>query len=191
MAGNKYSAQGKACLVPAASRESEVRDWSLLAVMGPDETLPGYARGNAGNVFQYHGAGPIVFERSSRARELLIAGQSTRRRHAGPFYLRADELNDLVHRRPGLENRGYASLLQAIDILVGDDASHDHDHIVHLVLLEQVHHAGHDRIVRARKESKARSPAHLPAAPRSRSSPASAATRCRSLPCPHRATRER
>jgi hypothetical protein len=53
-----------------------------------------------------------------------------------PLHIRADELNDFIHRRARLENRRHAGLLQPFDILIWNDPAHQHDHIVHLVLLE-------------------------------------------------------
>ena len=40
------------------------------------------------------------------------------------------------------------------DILIRNDAADNHDHIVHLVLSEQVHDSRHNRVVRARKNRK-------------------------------------
>ncbi len=42
-----------------------------------------------------------------------------------------------------------------IDVLVGDDAAEHDQHVIHLVLLEQVHHARDDGVVRAGENRKA------------------------------------
>ena len=50
-----------------------------------------------------------------------------------------------------LKDRGHAQLLKSIDILIGDDATHKHKHIVYFVLLQEIHHTGNDGVVRARQ----------------------------------------
>ena len=35
----------------------------------------------------------------------------------------ADEFDDVIHWSAGLENSGYANFLEALDILIGDDAA--------------------------------------------------------------------
>ena len=60
-----------------------------------------------------------------------------------------DELDDVVHGGAGLEDAGHADFLEALDILIGNDAAHQHEDIVHFVLLEQVHYAWDDGVVRA------------------------------------------
>src|SRR4029077_8571555 len=66
----------------------------------------------------------------------------------------ADELDDVVHRGAGLEDAGHADFLEAFDILIGDDPANQHQHIIHFVLLQQVHHAWNDGVVRARENRK-------------------------------------
>src|ERR1039458_5908335 len=71
------------------------------------------------------------------------------------LHVLADEFYDVVHRGAGLEDAGDAYLFQSFHILVGDNAADQHQHIVHLIFLEQVHHARNNRIVRARKNREA------------------------------------
>src|SRR5712664_1296189 len=72
----------------------------------------------------------------------------TSRRNALDFNIAADELHNVVHRRSRLEDRRHTRLLQPSDVLIRNNPAHQHDHILHLVLLEQIHHARHDGIVR-------------------------------------------
>src|SRR6266700_3184943 len=62
-----------------------------------------------------------------------------------------NEFHDLIHGGAGLEDGGDTRFLQRIYVLVGDNSAEDQQHIVHLVLLEQIHYTGNDRIVRTRK----------------------------------------
>src|SRR5258708_28307413 len=77
--------------------------------------------------------------------------RSLNRRDAMRFHMLADELNDVVHRSPRLENAGHADLLEAFNILIGDNAANQDQHVVHFPLLQQVHHARNDGVVRARE----------------------------------------
>jgi len=52
---------------------------------------------------------------------------------------------------PGWKTAATPESLSASIILIGNDSAHQHQDIVHLVPLEQVHDAGDDRIVRARE----------------------------------------
>jgi hypothetical protein len=70
-------------------------------------------------------------------------------RHAVRFHVRADELDNVVHGSAWLKNCRNPDLLQARDILIGNDATHQHQHVIHLILLEQIHDPRHDRIMRA------------------------------------------
>src|SRR5271157_3653739 len=70
-------------------------------------------------------------------------------RYAARLHVAADELDDGIHRRARLKHRGHAALFQGFHILVGNDAAYQHQHVVHLVLFQQVHHARHDGVVRA------------------------------------------
>ena len=72
-------------------------------------------------------------------------------RYAVRLHVLADELDDVVHGRAGLKDSGYSDFLEAFDVLVGNDATDQHQHVVHMVLLEKVHHARDDGIVRAGK----------------------------------------
>src|SRR5271169_6606251 len=76
---------------------------------------------------------------------------SAGRRYGGALHVRANKLHDLVHRCARLENRRHARLLESINILIRDDPAYQHDYVIHLVALEQVHYARHDRIVGARE----------------------------------------
>ena len=67
----------------------------------------------------------------------------------------ADEFDDVVHRGAGLEDAGNADLFEAVDILIGDDAADEDEHVVHFVLLEQIHDARDDGVVRTGKNGKA------------------------------------
>jgi hypothetical protein len=80
------------------------------------------------------------------------------RGHAVWLHIGTNEFYDLVHGRTGLENRAHTRPLQAIHILVGDDAAHEHQHVIYLVLLEEVHNARHYGIVRPGKN---RQPDHV------------------------------
>src|SRR5262249_36242679 len=57
-------------------------------------------------------------------------------------------------RGAGLEDCGHPGFLETVDVLIGDNAAHEDDDVVHLVLLEQVHHARNDRVVRAGEDRK-------------------------------------
>src|SRR5579863_1214258 len=78
-------------------------------------------------------------------RENDLAGYGSR------SYVAANKSHDVVHGGAGLEHSGDTDFLQGIDILIGNDSADQYQNVVHLVLLEQVHHPGHDSIVRARK----------------------------------------
>src|SRR5215471_19249194 len=67
----------------------------------------------------------------------------------------ANEANDVIHRSPGLEDRGYAPLFEIRNVLVGNDSADDNEHIVHSIVSQEIHHARHDGIVRARENRKA------------------------------------
>src|SRR5208282_117979 len=72
--------------------------------------------------------------------------------HAVRLHVLANKLHDVVHRGAGLEDGGHADFLEPFDILIGDDAADHYHHIIHFVLLQQVHHARHDGVVRARED---------------------------------------
>src|SRR6185369_4630684 len=55
-----------------------------------------------------------------------------------------DELDDVIHRSAGLENPANPRLLKSCNILVGNNSSHQHEHVVHLVLLHQIQHTWND-----------------------------------------------
>lgn len=79
--------------------------------------------------------GPLFFPKligSCASRGLKRSGIG---RHTARLYIRPDKLDDGIHRRTGLKDCGYAAFLQGVDILIGDDAANQHQHIVHLVLL--------------------------------------------------------
>src|SRR5262249_50542484 len=61
----------------------------------------------------------------------------------------ADELHDLVHRRPGIEDAGHAGFLHDLKVLLGDDPADQKQDIVHLVLVEQFIHTRYYGVVRA------------------------------------------
>src|ERR1700682_1575069 len=63
----------------------------------------------------------------------------------------ADELNNVIHGRTGLEDSRHADFLETFDILIGDDAANQHQHVVHFVLLQQIHHPRNDGVVRPRE----------------------------------------
>src|SRR5260370_5790556 len=71
--------------------------------------------------------------------------------HAVGLYMFADELHDVVHGGAGLEDSGHADFLEAFHVLIWDDATDQYQHVVHFVLLQQVHHARNDRVVRTRE----------------------------------------
>src|SRR5580658_1563054 len=71
------------------------------------------------------------------------------------LHVGADEFYDVVHRGAGLKDCGYAEFFQGVDILVGNDAADEHEHVVHFILLEKVHHARDDGVVRARQNREA------------------------------------
>src|SRR5580700_3724108 len=68
--------------------------------------------------------------------------------HAMRLHVLADELDDVTHGRAWLKDSGYSDFFQAFDVLVRDNAAHQHQHVVHLVLLQKFHHPGNDGIVR-------------------------------------------
>ncbi len=67
------------------------------------------------------------------------------------LYMLADELHDVIHRSAGLKDCRHADFLEAFDVLIGDNAADQHQHVIHFILLEQVHNARHDRVVRTRE----------------------------------------
>ena len=76
-------------------------------------------------------------------------------RNAARLDVRADKLNDAVHRRARLKDRGYAHLFQRVYVLIRDDAAHQHQHVIDLVLLQQFHHARHNCVMSAGKNRQA------------------------------------
>ena len=77
------------------------------------------------------------------------------RGHAARLDVGANELDDIVHGSARLENGGDAGFFEIFHVLVGNDAADHYQHVVHLVLLEQVHDARNDGIVRAGKNGQA------------------------------------
>ena len=84
-----------------------------------------------------------------------MTNQNRVKRDAAGLYVFADEFDDVVHGGAGLEDGGDAELLEGGDVLIGDDAADQHEHVVHLALVQQVHDAGDDRVVRAGKDGQA------------------------------------
>jgi hypothetical protein len=64
------------------------------------------------------------------------------------LYVLPDELHDVVHRSAGLEDGGNSDFLEALNILIGDDAADQHQNVVHFVLFQQIHDTRNDGIVR-------------------------------------------
>src|SRR4029077_12013540 len=73
--------------------------------------------------------------------------RASRCRHAGTLYVRADKLHDVIHGGARLKDRGHPSFLETLDVLIRNDPAHQHDHVIHFVLPEQIHHARHNRVV--------------------------------------------
>ena len=53
-----------------------------------------------------------------------------------------DEGHDILGAGAGTEDGVDAGLAQRLDVLVGDDAAHQHHHVLHALLMQQLHHAG-------------------------------------------------
>ena len=66
-------------------------------------------------------AHPLQLEELGRHSQPILAGNGDIAR----FNVGADELDDFVHRRAGLENRGYAGFFQVVDILIRNNAAYD------------------------------------------------------------------
>jgi hypothetical protein len=55
--------------------------------------------------------------------------------YAARAYVFADELDDGIHWRAGVEDPGDAGFLHQIKILLGDNAADQQKHVIHLVVL--------------------------------------------------------
>ena len=56
---------------------------------------------------------------------------------------------------PGWKTAATPAALQSFDILIGDNSANHHQHVVHLVLLQQLHDTGDDGIVGSGKNAEA------------------------------------
>src|SRR5271169_857908 len=80
---------------------------------------------------------------------------SASRRHTSWLHVATDEFDDAIHGSPRLKHRRNSCVFEGFHVLVGNDAAHQQQHVIHLVLPEQVHHARHDGVVRPRQNAEA------------------------------------
>ena len=93
-------------------------------------------------------------KRCDSSDSLRLSGELTGR-HTAWLHVSANELDDAVHGSAWLKNGCDAGLLESVHVLVGDNAANDQQHVVHMVLLEEVEHAWHDGVVCARQDAEA------------------------------------
>src|SRR6185436_2888803 len=70
-------------------------------------------------------------------------------------HVAGDEVDDLLHRRPGQEDTLDPHLVQLRDVHVRNDAADDDEHVLETLLAEQLHHARTDVHVRPRQDREA------------------------------------
>ncbi len=66
-----------------------------------------------------------------------------------------DECDDVLGAGARTKDGGDASLAQRLDIFVGDNAAHQHHHVVQALLAQQLHHPRAERQMRARQNAQA------------------------------------
>jgi len=146
MSGTFFDPMLQATTVVLESKRDYIGERTLLALMRPNETLPG-SRAGGRKALPIPGSGSgSLLEEFAQARAVGTRHLSGGR-HAVRLHVFANEFDDVVHRSAGLEDAGYADFLEALNILIGNNAADQNEHIVHLVLLEQVHDARDDGIV--------------------------------------------
>src|SRR6267143_5728860 len=123
-------------------QRDQICDRTLIAVMGPDETLSGkrtegwkslpVPRGRTDGAFKLLPESSEVGSWHGRVQKADLERSDSGPRNRVSLHVGADELDDIVHGRAGLENRGHAGVLERPNILVGDDAADQYKNIVHL-----------------------------------------------------------